>query len=152
MNASRDRILFWCLIAAEAAGSQTLIWVGLPIYHRLRSSAGQGATLKEGALALAAVALMQVAHWVAHRLKRGQRFRRNVLLGQLLVCIGELSLLFTAGLATLIVFDRFAELQFALWKPFVLLAILFAATSYKHRLMSLGEKLIEGEPDTTIDN
>ena len=34
MNSSRDKILFWCLIFAEAAGSQAILWNGIPIYRR----------------------------------------------------------------------------------------------------------------------
>ena len=37
MNSSRNKILFWCLIAVEAAGSQVILWNGLPIYRRLLS-------------------------------------------------------------------------------------------------------------------
>ena len=92
MNSSRDRILFWCLLAAQAAGSQIIIWTGVPIYQRLHVPGRGGATPKELAIALAAVALMQLSYWLALPLKQRLRFRRNVVLGHVLVCIGELSL------------------------------------------------------------
>ena len=147
MNSSRDRILFWGLIALQAVGSQTLMWVGLPVYRRLRSAVYQGVSLQECTLAIAVVVLMQVCYWTCHRLKRQLRFRPHPLLGQILVCIADLSLLFTAGLASLIAFDRFAELEFSLWRLLLLVAILFATTSYKHQLTSLGNALINAESD-----
>ena len=148
MNSARERILFWCLIAGQAAGSQFLIWTAVPAYHGLRTGAIQGASATHFATALAAVAVMQACHWPALRIGRRLRFRRNVLLGHVLVWIGELSLFFCAALATLILFDRFGEVPWAWWKAVALAAILFAITSYKYQLMSLGEKMIEAEPDT----
>ena len=150
MSTSRDRILFWCLLAAQAAGSQTLIWIGLPIYHRLQSAEHRGASPQEFALALVAIAVMQVGHWWALRLKRRLRFRRNIVLGHVLIWLGELSLLFTVALASLILFDRFGELEFALWKPLILAAMLFAITCYKYQLKSLGEAMIHAEPEAPI--
>jgi hypothetical protein len=146
MNSYRDRVLFWLLIAVQAAGSQTLVWFGLPIYHRLQSAEHRGASPKEFALAIAAVLAMQLAHWPALALRRRLEFRRNVVLGHVLIWIGELSLFFIGALSTLILFDRFAELEFAFWKPFALAMMLFAITSYKYQLMSLGEVLIKAAP------
>ena len=90
---------------------------------------------------------MQVAHWIAFRLRPRLRFRRNVALGHLLVFIGELSLFFINALAVVILFDRGAELEFVLWKLLLLVAILFAICTYKHQLSKLGESIIEGQPD-----
>ena len=72
---------------------------------------------------------MQVAHWLAFRLRPRLQFRRNVLLGHVLVFIGELSLFFVSALAVVILFDRVAELDFVLWKILLLVAILFAVSS-----------------------
>jgi hypothetical protein len=108
MNSSRDRLTFWCCIAAEAAGSQIILWKGIPVYWRLQ-------------------------------------FRRNVLLGHVLFCIGEMSLFFVNALAVVVLLDRFVELQFVLWKVIVLLAILFAICCYKHQLATVGELMIESE-------
>ena len=152
MNHSNAKILFWCCLAAQAAGSQIIIWVGVPIYHRLHSGVNEGASPKEFVLALAAVAVMQVAHWIALPLRQRLRFRRNVVLGHVLVWIGELSLFFIAALATVIVFDRFHELEFAWWKALILAAMLFAVTSYKYQLMSLGTAMIETKPDASDQN
>ena len=144
MNSSRDKVLFWCLIAAEAAGSQAILWNGIPIYRRLLSPGTAGAGSQDFALATIAVIVMQVAHWVAFRLQPQLRFRRNVFLGHVLVFIGELSLFFVNALAVVILFDRGAELDFVLWKLLLLVAILFAICTYKYQLSTLGESLIEG--------
>ena len=147
MNSSRDKILFWSLIAAEAAGSQAILWNGIPIYRRLLSPGTAGAGLQDFILVTLAVIVMQVAHWVAFRLQPKLRLQRNVFLGYVLVFIGELSMFFVSALAVVILFDRGAELDFALWKMLVLVAILFAIFTYKYQLSKLGESIIEVQPD-----
>ena len=149
MNASFDKILFWCLIVTEAAGSQTVMWNGIPIYRRLLSPGTQGAEPIDFVLTAVVIIVMQVAHWLAFRLRPRLQFRRNVLLGYLLVFIGELSLFFVSALAVVILFDRGAELDFVLWKIMLLLAILFAVSSYKYQLSKLGESIIDGPADVT---
>jgi hypothetical protein len=46
-----------------------------------------------------------------------------------------------------ILFDRGAQLDFALWKILVLVAILFAICAYKVSTQRTRRELIEGEPD-----
>ena len=92
MNSSRDKVRFWCLIAAEAAGSQVILWNGLPIYRQLLSQEPEGAGSRAFVSATIVVIIMQAAHWAAFRLRPRLRFRRNVFLGHVLVFIGELSL------------------------------------------------------------
>ena len=86
---------------------------------------------------------MQACHWPSIGLRRRIDFRRNVVLGHVLIWIGELSLFFSAALATLIVFDRYGEVEWLWWKVLIMAAILFAVTSYKYQLMSIGEAMIE---------
>lgn len=152
MSTARDRIHFWCLVAGQAAGSQFLIWSAVPVYHGLRTGAIQEASPTQFALALGAAAVMQACHWPALRIGRGLKFPRNAVLGHILVWIGELSLFFSAALATLIVFDRFGEVPWTVWKTLALAAILFAVTSYKYQLMSLGEALIEAPSELRADS
>ena len=147
MNSSRDKILFWCLIAAEAAGSQAILWNGIPIYRRLLSPGTKGAVSEDFVLVAIVVIVMQVAHWIAFRLRPQLRFRRNVFLGYALVFIGELSMFFINALAVVILIDRGAELGFVLWKVVLLVALLFAIFSYKYQLSKLGDSIIEREPD-----
>lgn len=123
-----------------------MLWTGIPAYLRLRTSAG-AATLTEFALGLAAAVLMQMTYWPAYALQQHLRFRRNVVLGHVLVVIGEVSLFFTAALATVVAFDRFGEGEWVPWKLLILAAILFAASCYKRQLKALGESLIESPPD-----
>ena len=145
MNSSRDRLTFWCCIAAEGVGSQIILWKGIPIYRRLLSDGARGGGTADFVWAVVAVLLMQVGHWLAFRLKPRLQFRRNVFLGYVLVCIAELSLFFASALAVVILFDRTGELHFTLWKVIILLAILFAICCYKHQLAALGDLMIESE-------
>jgi hypothetical protein len=152
MNSSRDKIVFWCLIAAEAAGSQAILWNGLPIYRRLLSPGTEGAGSKDFVLATIVVIVMQATHWAAFRLRPQLRFRRNVFLGHVLVFIGELSLFVVNALAVVILLDRGAELDFVLWKVLLLVAILFAICTYKYQLSRLGDSIIEGQPDAAVSS
>ena len=131
----------------EAAGSQIILWKGIPVYRRLLSGGTQGGT-GDFVWAIVAVVLMQVGHWLAFRLKPRLQFRRNVLLGHVLLWIAELSLFFANALAVVILIDRFTDLQFVLWKVIVLLAILFAICCYKHQLAGIGDLMIESEFET----
>jgi Na+-transporting NADH:ubiquinone oxidoreductase subunit NqrB len=146
MSSSRDKILFWCLIATEGAGSQAILWSGLPIYRRL-SQGREGAGPKAFVLATIVVIVMQAAHWNAFRLRPRLRFRRNLFLGHTLVFIGELSLFFINALAVVILLDRSAELEFVPWKVLILVAILFAICTYKYQLGKLGDSIIDGSSD-----
>lgn len=145
MNSSRDRLTFWCCIAAEGVGSQIILWKGVPIYRRLLSDGAQGGGTADFVWAVMAVLLMHVGHWLAFRLKPRLQFRRNVLLGHVLIFISELSLFFANALAVVILFDRMGELQFSLWKVIILVAILFAICCYKHQLTAIGDSMIESE-------
>ena len=152
MNSSRDKVRFWCLIAAEAAGSQVILWNGLPIYRQLLSQEPEGASSRAFVSATIVVIIMQAAHWAAFRLWPRLRFRRNVVLGHVLVFIGELSLFFINALAVVVLIDRGAELDFVPWKVLVLVALLFAICTYKYQLSSVGESIIEGQPDAAAPN
>jgi hypothetical protein len=147
MKYSRDKILFWCLIVAEAAGSQAIMWNGLPIYRRLTSQGTEGAGSKDFILTTLVVIVMQSAHWAAFRLQPQLRFRRNVFFGHVLAFTGEISMFFVSALAVVILFDRGAELEFVLWKVLLLLATLFSVFTYRYQLSKLGDSIIGGQPD-----
>ena len=152
MHDARDRILFWCFLTAEAAGSQVIIWNGLPIYRRLISTGPEisGAGWKDFVLTVGAVTIMQLGHWLAFRLMPKIKFRRNVILGHVLGSIGELSLFFASALAVVIVFERFSELDISFWKLLILAAILFAVCCYKHQLATIGEKMIDAKTEPAV--
>jgi hypothetical protein len=145
MKASSNEILFWCLLAVQFAGMQMILWGGLPIYQHLLTPGRHGASAADVAIALAAVIVMQAAHWPAARLRQALRFQRNVVLGHILNWLGELSIFFTAALCTLIVFNGFGEAALALWKLFGLAAVTFAVSAYKYQIMSVGGAMIEGD-------
>ena len=147
MTANGIRILFWCLITVEAAGSQVILWNGIPIYRRLLSSGTESAGLMNFVFALVVVIVMQLAHWVAFFLRPQLLFRRNVLLGYVLLFVGELSMYFISTLAVVVLFDRSADHEFVLWKVLILVAILFAMFAYKTQLSKLGDSIIEGQPE-----
>ncbi len=144
MKPPGDNTLFWWLLGVQFAGMQMILWGGLPIYRRLLMPNGQGATVTEIAIAVAAVAVMQAAHWPAERLRRTLRFQRNAILGHILNWLGELSIFFTAALSAIIVFNHVGEGPSALWRLVGLAAVTFAVSAYKYQIMSVGGALIEG--------
>ena len=139
-----DKTLFWWLLGVLFAGMQMILWGGLPIYHRLLTPNGHGASGTEIAIAVAAVVVMQAAHWPAEQLRRTLRFQRNVMLGHVLNWLGELSIFFTAALSAIIVFNHVGEGPLALWRLLGLAAVTFAVSAYKYQIMSVGDALIDG--------
>jgi hypothetical protein len=69
----------WCLIAVEAAGSQTILWNGIPITGGC--SPGRKAPTPVIVVPHHWSSSSQIAHWAAFRLRRNCELRRNVLLG-----------------------------------------------------------------------
>jgi hypothetical protein len=145
MKGPNRKFLFWCLLAVQFAGTQMILWGGLPIYQRLLTPGRQGASAAEVATGFVAVIVMQMAHWPAVRLRQTLQFGRNVVLGHILNWLGELSIFFTAALCTLIVFNGFGELPLELWKLSGLAAVTFAVSAYKYQIMSVGGAMIEGD-------
>jgi len=143
INSSRDKITFWCLFAAQAAGAQIVLWVGLPIYRSLLSDRPSGAYAREIAIVIAAVTIMQAAYWYAYHVQPRLRFRRNIVLGHVLLWLGELCFFFPSALAAVILFDRLKEARLVPWKLCVLASMLFAMLCYKHQLETLGETMLE---------
>jgi hypothetical protein len=148
MNQRRDRVLFWYLIAIQAVCAQIILWTGLPVYRRLLHGESGSATTGQFALAITTVVLMQAGHWVSLQMKPRLQFPRRVVLGHVLIFVGELSLFFVSALAVVAVFDR-GFTDFAVWKLCILAAMLFSMCSYKYQVTELGKQLIESESEKT---
>jgi hypothetical protein len=86
-----SKVLFWCAIAVQVAGAHIIIWDGRPLYQQLVTGATNVGSPKDYALDFTAIVIMQVGYWAAYRLQPHLRFRRNVPVGHLLCCIGEVS-------------------------------------------------------------
>ena len=143
MQRLRDHLVFWCLLAVQVVGSYVLIWTWGPTYHRLISTGTMTTSPKQFGVSLVAIGVMQAAYWPAHALKQRLQFRSNVLLGHIMICIGEFSLFFAAAVTTVVLFDHFRESPRIPWKLAVLALTLFAVSCFKYQLMSVGEKLID---------
>jgi hypothetical protein len=145
VNTSGIKVLFWFAVTAQVAGSQIILLRALPIYQRLITGGKGGSGTRDFAVSFAAVAIMQIGFWMAFRIQRRLRFRRMVLLGQVLLFVGEASFVFVSALATVIFFERWSEVEFSLWRLIVFLTILFAVFCYKTQLESLGHAMHESE-------
>ena len=147
-----SKVLFWCAIAVQVAGAHIIIWDGRPLYQQLVTGATNVGSPKDYALDFTAIVIMQVGYWAAYRLQPHLRFRRNVPVGHLLCCIGEVSFLFIAALGTVVLLDHWREWQFVLWKAGMLVGMIFAFYCYERQLVGLGERMLEsvkkevGEP------
>ena len=130
-----------------------ILWTGLPVYWRLLSGRVDVTTFNDFLAAGLSLVVMQLAYWLAYPLQRGLRFRRNVVVGHVLLWFGELSYFFPHALAALVLFDRFKELEELKFVPerlLVLIAILFAVYCFKHQLETLGDAIIGDETETTV--
>ena len=152
MNHSQRKVHFWCLFAVQMAGVLVILWAGLPVYWRLLRGQHGDATLNDFLVAGITTVVMQLAYWLAFTLQRGLRFRRNVVVGHVLLWLGELSYFFPHALAALILFDRFKELEEISFVPervVVLVSILFAVYCFKYQLETLGDAIIGNESEPT---
>ena len=146
MDRAGKRVLFWYLVVVQAVASYVIIWTWGPTYVRLITNGTLATYPRQFAISLAAIAVMQAAYWPAHAIKHELDFRSNVLLGHVLLCLGEFSLFFAAAVTTVVLFDHFREQPRIPWKLGVLALSLFAISCFKYQLMSVGEKLIDHRP------
>ncbi|NQV23912.1 MAG: hypothetical protein HQ518_06035 [Rhodopirellula sp.] len=151
MSQARRKVLFWSLFTVQLGGVVAILWTGLPVYSRLLGGQEGGATANDFLVASGAIVVMQLAYWIAFSLQRDLRFRKNVVVGHVLLWLSELSYFFPHALAALILFDRFKELKELSFAParFALLAlILFAVYCFKFQLETLGETLLKSDTDS----
>jgi len=83
----------------------------------------------------------------AHRLQPQVRFRHRVVLGHVLLCVSEVSFFFVSALATVAMFDHWRRSQFVFWKLMLLVSAIFAFFCYKRQLASVGDALLEAQPE-----
>jgi hypothetical protein len=149
MNGSSTKALFWSAIIAQVAGAQVFFWDALPDYRELTAGEVVAGTPRDFAVAVLGLVIMQSAYWYGRRLQPEVRFRRRVVLGHVLLCISEVSFFFVSALATVAMFDHWRRSQFVLWKLMLLAAAIFAFFCYKRQLASVGDALLETNPEHT---
>ena len=89
-----DKPPFWCAIIAQVVGAQVFFWDALPDYQELTEGAVVVGTLRDFAVAVLGLVIMQSAYWYARRLQPHIRFRHRVVLGHVLLCVSEVSFFF----------------------------------------------------------
>jgi hypothetical protein len=147
MKSSSTKARFWCAIIAQIAGAQVFFWDALPDYQELTAGEVVVGTPKDFVLAVSGLVLMQSAYWYARRLQPEIRFRHRVVLGHVLLCVSEVSFFFVSALATVAMFDHWRRSQFVFWKLMLLASALFAFFCYKRQLASVGDALLETQPE-----
>src|SRR5436305_13133845 len=98
MNGSPTKALFWWAIIAQVAGAQLFFWHALPDYQELTEGAVVAGTPKDFAIAVFGLVVMQSAYWYARRLQPKISFRHRVGLGDVLLCVSEVSVSFVSAL------------------------------------------------------
>ena len=105
MFASQSKALFWCLFSVQVCCAKIILWLALPAYRNLQEGQKEDSPYVT-IIFLSAIVLMQVAYWLAFRLQPRLQFRRNVVVGHFLLCIGELCFVFPTTFAAVALFDR----------------------------------------------
>ena len=139
--------LFWGAIIAQVAGAQVFFWDALPDYRELTAGGAVVGTLRDFAVAVFGLVVMQSGYWYARRLQPQIRFRQRVVMGHVLLCVAEVSFFFVSALATVALFDHWKRSQFVLWKAMLLVSAIFAFFCYKRQLASVGDALLETQPE-----
>jgi apolipoprotein N-acyltransferase len=68
-------------------------------------------------------------------------------LGHILLRVSGVSFVFVSALATVAAFDHWKRSQFVLWKAMLLVSAIFAFFCYKRQLASVGDALLETQPE-----
>jgi len=147
MNGPASKRLFWWAIIAQVVGAQVFFWDALPDYRELTAGEVVVGTPEDFALAMFGLVIMQSTYWYARRLQPQIRFRHRVVLGHVLLCVSEVSFFFVSALATVAMFDHWRRSQFVFWKLMLLASALFAFFCYKRQLASVGDALLEAQPE-----
>ena len=135
--------MFWCAITAQVVGAQVFLWDALPDYQELTEGAVVAGTLRDFAVAVFGLVMMQSGYWYARRLQAEVQFRHRVVLGHVLLCVSEVSFFSVSALATVAMFDHWKRSEFVLWKAILLASAIFAFFCYKRQLASVGDALLE---------
>lgn len=124
----------------------------LPDCQELTAGAVVVGTPRDFVVAVFGLVLMQSAYWYGRRLQPEIRFRQRVVLGHVLLCVSEVSFFFVSALATVAAFDHWKRSQFVLWKAMLLVSAIFAFFCYKRQLASVGDALLETQPENQRSN
>jgi len=147
MNGPASKTRFWWAIAAQIAGAQVFFWDALPDYRELTAGEVVAGTPVDFGFAVFGLVVMQSAYWYGRRLQPQIQFRHRVVLGHVLLCVSEVSFFFVSALATVAMFDHWRRSQFVFWKLMLLVSALFAFFCYKRQLATVGDALLEAQPE-----
>jgi hypothetical protein len=75
------------------------------------------------------------------------RFRHRGVSSHILLCVSEVSFFFVSALATVAALDHWKRSQFVPWKLMLLVSAIFAFFCYKRQLASVGDALLETQPE-----
>jgi hypothetical protein len=75
------------------------------------------------------------------------RFRHRGVSSHILLCVSEVSFFFVSALGTVAAFDHWKRSQFVLWKALLLVSAILAFFCYKRQLTSVGDALLETQPE-----
>lgn len=150
-QASRGAAAYFGLLAFQTAAAFCLLWVSLPIFHRLISRLGQAQELEPWRLAIIAcsVVVLQSCYWVRLQCVPIHVPFHNILVGHLLLFSSRASFFFGGAFFSVVFFRHVPELS-AL-PPFgqggtrvlAIITILFSLFCYSLELERLGKAVEE---------
>src|SRR5438094_6061403 len=140
--------LNWLLFATESLGALIIPWHGVPIYRRrLMGVTNEQAGANLFLWASIGVTVIQVSYWIRFRCFPPPRFKRRLILGHAIQCLGRLSFVFIGGMFGVVFFTRFQQLEISVCKASVLLAVLFSMFCYPLDLERLGKCFSEARAE-----
>lgn len=135
---------YWLLLASQSAGAGIILWKGIPIYRQLLlGEPDPGPRLSIFLYAVAALALIQPAYWLARRFPPPVGRVSRPLPAHLVMFLGRMVFIYVAGMFSVVFYLRYAELRFAFWREALLLAVLFSMFCYTTELERLGKTLLD---------
>jgi hypothetical protein len=138
-----DTSRYFVLLAMQTIGAAILFWYTVPLFRQaLQDPGGHIARTENLVWSLSAIALMQAAYWIRHRLRSPLPQLRNAFFGYIVLFVARMSFVLATSVFGFVFIVRRPEFQIPTSRYFILIIALFALFCYTQELEQLGRALI----------
>jgi len=146
-----DASRYFFLFAMQTIGAAILFWHVVPLFRQVLLDPGGHVARPENLIwSLSAIALMQAAYWIRHRLRLPlPQLLRNALFGHVVLFVTRMSFVLATSIFGFVFIVRRPEFQITTSRYFAVIIGLFALFCYVQELERLGRALIGPDPEGT---
>ena len=143
----RNASCYFLLFAMQTIGTAVLFWYTVPPFRQVILDPGGHVARTENLVwSLSAIALMQAAYWIRHRLRPPLPQLRNALFGYIVLFVARMSFVLATSVFGFVFIVRRPEFQIPTSRYFIVVIALFALFCYTQELEQLGRAMIGSDP------